>query len=200
MMDARSSRLTINGWCFAEKKLDSKPPPMSKHRTLAPFVVLLAAAAGLPLAHGCSDGSVECLGSAVSCDNRDLSECTEGCRVREGCVGTTVDCASLTDEPSLCVQTAGCRYLGSCDGVEGCEDVGYDECADTPGCVQVRRCGGSGVRCSALEDSLCELYPQCTRGSECTGSATACADLDSTSACYSVPGCVPADTTPSVVE
>jgi hypothetical protein len=173
---------------------------MSKHRLFTTFVVLVAAASALPLAHGCSDGSVECLGTAVACDSREISDCTAGCSVREGCVGSTVDCASLTDEPNLCVQTAGCRYLGSCDGAEGCEELGYEQCARVPGCVQVRRCGGSGVRCSDLEDSLCELYPQCSRGSECVGSARPCEDLGSTTECYSVPGCVPADTTPAVVE
>jgi len=174
---------------------------MSNHRRhFFPFIFVLSAAVGLPLAHGCGDSSVECLGAPVPCENRDLGECNAGCRIREGCTGGTVDCASLTDEPNLCVQTAGCRYLGSCDGAEGCDALDYDECADVAGCVQVRRCGGSGVRCAALEDSLCELYPQCDRGSECTGSAKACGDLDSTSACYSVPGCLPADTTPAVVE
>jgi hypothetical protein len=173
---------------------------MSKTRLLAPFVVLVAASSALLSAHGCSDSSVECLGTAVACENRDLGECVAGCRVREGCIGNTVDCASLTDEPNLCVQTAGCRYLGSCDGADGCEDLSYDECPGTAGCVQVRRCGGAGVRCSELEDSLCELYPQCARGSECIGTPTACEDLGSTGACYSVPGCVPADTTPAVVE
>lgn len=173
---------------------------MSKYRLFSPFIVLAAVSSALPLAHGCSDSSVECLGMAVACGNREISECTAGCSVREGCIGSTVDCASLTDEPNLCVQTAGCRYLGSCDGAEGCEDLGYEQCPTVAGCVQVRRCGGSGVRCSDLEDSLCELYPQCARGSECTGSARPCEELGSATECYSVPGCVLADTTPAVVE
>ena len=95
---------------------------MSKYRLLTPFIILAAVSSALPLTHGCSDSSVECLGMAVACGNREISECTAGCSVREGCIGSTVDCASLTDEPNLCVQTAGCRYLGSCDGAEGCED------------------------------------------------------------------------------
>ena len=174
---------------------------MSNRRPrFSPLVVVFCAALGVPLAHGCGDSSIECLGTPVPCSNRDLAECNAGCRVREGCIGGTVDCESLTDEPTLCVQTAGCRYLGSCTGAEGCSGLMYEVCAMTPGCVQVRRCGGAGVRCNQLEDSQCELYPQCALGEECLGSATACGDLGSTAACYDVPGCYPADTTPAVVE
>jgi hypothetical protein len=170
------------------------------HRRFSPLVILLGAASGVLLAHGCGDSSIECLGTPVACENRDLGECNAGCRVREGCIGGEVDCESLTDEPTLCVQTAGCRYLGSCDGNEGCSELSYQACADAAGCVQVRRCGGEGVACDRLEESQCELYPQCVRGQECTGSATRCGDLESTAACLDVPGCLPADTTPAVVD
>jgi hypothetical protein len=168
---------------------------MTKHC----FRLLFLAAAGLPLAHGCSDSSLECLGSAVACSSRDLSECNHGCHVRSGCVGNTaITCESLTDKPDLCLQR-GCRYVGSCDGAEGCGQLKYDACGMTAGCMQVRRCIGDDVPCSDLEESQCELYSQCTRGSECIGSATDCSDLDSSSACLAVPGCYPADTKPSVV-
>jgi hypothetical protein len=163
------------------------------------FRLFFLAAAGLPLAHGCSDSSLECLGSAVACDNRDANECNHGCQLRTGCVGDAViTCDSLTDNPNLCLQT-GCRYVGSCDGADGCQDLKYEECGMTQGCMQVRRCIGAGVRCGTLEESQCELYSQCTRGSECIGTATKCSDLDSSSACLDVPGCYPADTKPSVV-
>jgi hypothetical protein len=163
------------------------------------FRLLFLAAAGLPLAHGCSDSSLECLGSAVACANRDASECNHGCQLRTGCVGDLiVSCESLADNPPLCLQI-GCRYVGSCDGAEGCADLKYDQCGMTVGCMQVRRCIGEGVRCDSLEDSQCELYSQCTLGSECLGSATKCSDLDSASACLDVPGCYAADTKPSVV-
>lgn len=169
----------------------------SRHRFvlgLLPIGVLLA------LAHGCGDSSFECLGTPVACSNRDIADCNAGCRVFEGCVGGRVDCASLTDEPELCVQTAGCMYLGSCDGRAGCSNLDYDTCGTTSGCVQVRRCGGAGVACSNLEDDLCELYPQCARGQECRGSALACGELESSAACNDVPGCLPADTEPAVVD
>jgi len=164
------------------------------------FRFLFLAAAGLPLAHGCGDSSLECLGSAVACANRDASECNHGCQLRTGCVGDlTVSCESLTDNPNLCLQTTGCRYVGSCDGAGDCQNLKYEQCGMTEGCVQVRRCIGSGVRCEDLEQSQCELYSQCALGNECLGSATQCSDLDSSSACLGVPGCYPADTKPSVV-
>jgi len=163
------------------------------------FRLLFLAAAGLPLAHGCSDSSLECLGTAVACSNREPSECSHGCQLRTGCVGELiVSCDSLTDNPELCLQT-GCRYVGTCDGADGCESLGYGACATREDCKQVRRCIGDGVRCNSLDESQCELYSQCTLGNECLGSATQCNDLDSSSACLDVPGCFPADTTPSVV-
>jgi hypothetical protein len=160
---------------------------------------LFLGALALPLAHGCSDSPLQCLGSPVACGNRDLSQCTAGCSVREGCFGDVVTCESLTENPTLCLQL-GCRYGGSCEGGPGCADTNYDLCATTAGCVQVAQCFGDDVRCSRLEDSQCELYPQCSLGRECVGDATPCGDLGSTSACLDVPGCLPADTTPSVVD
>ena len=158
------------------------------------------AAAALPLAHGCSDDSIECLGSAVSCDLRDASECDHGCRLNEGCFGDSpVTCDSLTDEPNLCLQTPGCRYVGTCEGAANCPPLNFEVCAITEGCQQVRRCSGEGVTCDRLEDSQCELYAQCELGSRCEGSATSCGELDSSKSCLDVPGCYPADTTPSVV-
>lgn len=187
--------------CIAAKSRIASELPMTTPRLR--YSLLLALVPGallLSIAHGCSDSSFECLGTPVACEDRDLSECIAGCRVFEGCVGGTVDCASLTDEPTLCVQTAGCRYLGSCDGPPGCSELSYDNCPSMEGCTQVRRCGGDGVQCGQLEDDLCELYPQCERGQECRGSATACGELESSSACLDVPGCLPADTTPAVIE
>jgi hypothetical protein len=164
------------------------------------FRFLFLALAGLPLAHGCSDSSIECLGTAVACSNRDTGECNHGCRLRTGCVGDLiVSCESLTDNPNLCLQTSGCRYVGSCDGAEGCRDLDYAACPMMEGCMQVRRCIGDGVRCNSLDESQCELYSQCTLGNECLGSATQCDELDSSSACLDVPGCFTADTKPSVV-
>jgi hypothetical protein len=158
------------------------------------------AALAMPLAHGCGDSSLECLGTPVACENRELAQCTDGCSVRSGCVGTEVTCDSLTDRPMLCVQTGGCRYLGSCTGRAGCENVEYEACGETPGCNQVARCAGEGVSCTDLESSQCELHPQCRLGEECSGSADACDELGSSSECSSVPGCFPADTSPSVVD
>jgi hypothetical protein len=158
------------------------------------------AALAVPLAHGCGDSSLECLGTPVACENREIAQCTDGCEVVSGCVGGEITCDSLTDRPQLCVQTADCRYLGSCTGRAGCENVGYDDCALTPGCTQVTRCAGSGVSCEDLEDSQCELHPQCRLGDECRGSADDCSELGSSAACSSVPGCFPADTRPAIVD
>lgn len=160
------------------------------------FLAVLA----LPLAHGCGESSLECLGTPVACENRELAQCTDGCSVNSGCVGTEVTCESLTDRPTLCVQTGGCRYLGSCTGRVGCENVEYEACGMTPGCQQVARCAGDGVQCGDLEDSQCELHPQCRLGEECRGTADACDSLGSSSECSAVPGCFPADTQPSVVD
>jgi hypothetical protein len=170
---------------------------MTKHC----FRILFLALAALPLAQaGCGDGSVECLGTAVACSNRDASECKHGCELRSGCVGDVpVTCDSLTDNPNVCVQTKGCRYVGTCDGAANCKNLKYDECGMTEGCMQVRRCIGDDFDCNRLEDSQCELYPQCKLGQQCVGSATSCGDLDSQNACIEVPGCYAADTKPSVV-
>jgi hypothetical protein len=163
--------------------------------------ILFLALAALPLAQaGCGDSSIECLGTAVACSNRDPGECKHGCELRSGCVGDVpVTCDSLTDEPNICVQTKGCRYVGTCDGAANCKQLTYAECGMTEGCMQVRRCIGDDFDCNRLEDSQCELYSQCKLGSQCVGSATQCNDLDSQSACIAVPGCYPADTKPSVV-
>jgi hypothetical protein len=163
--------------------------------------LLFFAAAAWPLVHGCSDSSIECLGTPVACDHRDLGECNGGgCEVHAGCLGESVTCDSLTDRPNLCLQTGDCRYVGSCAGEAGCSQVAFDVCADTPGCVQVRRCYGGSVTCGSLADSQCELYPQCQLGQECRGSATDCGDLDSRVSCLQAPGCFSADTEPSVVD
>jgi hypothetical protein len=162
--------------------------------------LLFLAAMALPLAHGCGDGSIECLGTPVACENRDIAACTDGCHVFSGCVGGTITCESLTDRPQICLQTDGCRYLGSCDGREGCSAVDFDTCAETPGCQQVRRCAGGSVACADLDDSQCELYPQCRLGEACQGTADSCHDLGSRSECSAVPGCFPDDTEPSVVK
>jgi hypothetical protein len=162
--------------------------------------LLFFAAAALPIVHGCSDSSIACLGTPVACENRDLNACNGGCEVISGCLGDVVSCESLTDRPTLCVQTGDCRYVGSCEGAEGCEAFTFDACATAPGCVQVRRCFGTEVSCSSLEDSQCELHPQCSLGRECGGSASSCSDLDSTAACLDSPGCFSADTEPSVVD
>ena len=168
---------------------------MTKH---AIRLVFLAAAA-LSLIHGYSDGSLECLGTAVACSDRDVNTCDHGCRLERGCLGEQpITCESLTDNYDLCLQT-GCRYVGSCDGAAGCTQLTFDVCGTTPGCVQVRRCFGGSVSCGSLDDSQCELYEQCVLGSRCTGSADSCGDLDSTSACLDVPGCYAADTKPAVV-
>lgn len=157
------------------------------------------AALAVPLAHGCGDSSLECLGTPVRCENREIAQCTQGCRVFSGCVGDTVTCESLTDRPTLCVQTGDCRYVGSCRGRDGCENVDYETCGETPGCEQVARCSGGTISCASLEESQCELHPQCRLGQECRGDADACDELVSSSECSAVPGCFPADTTPSVV-
>lgn len=162
--------------------------------------LLFLASIALPLAHGCSDDSLACLGTPVICENRELAACTDGCRVYSGCVGASVTCESLTDRPELCLQTADCRYVGSCEGRDGCENVDFDTCGETPGCIQVRRCFGGSVSCEDLEASQCELYPECRLGEECRGEPDDCSDLGSGSACSAVPGCYPADTRPAVVD
>jgi len=161
--------------------------------------LLFLGAIALPFAHGCSDSPVVCLGTSVACANRDLSECNAGCQVAQGCFGDDVTCDSLTDDPMLCLQT-GCRYIGTCEGEAGCATLSFETCGTTAGCVQVRRCYGSNVRCASLEESQCELYPECALGSRCQGSAASCDEVSTTSACLDVPGCFPADTTPSVVD
>ena len=162
--------------------------------------LLFLAALAVPLAHGCGDSSFECLGQPVACENREISQCTNGCRVFSGCSGDTVTCESLTDRPMLCVQTGDCRYVGSCQGRPGCENVDYDACAETPGCEQVARCTGSSVTCESLEDSQCELHPQCRLGETCQGEADSCAEVKSSGACTAVPGCFPADTDPAILD
>jgi hypothetical protein len=162
--------------------------------------LLFVAAAALPLVHGCSDSSLQCLGTAVACADRELDDCSHGCEVHSGCYGEApVTCDSLTDNPTLCLQTPGCRYVGSCDGAEGCSQKSYDDCATAPGCQQVRRCYGDGTTCDKLEQSQCDLYSQCEFGSQCSGKAIACADLDSEVSCNDVPGCFPANTKAAVV-
>jgi hypothetical protein len=160
--------------------------------------LLLLAAGATAITHGCGDGSIECLGTPVACENRDLAECNGGCSVYEGCLGGVVSCESLTDNRDLCIQTGDCRYVGSCEGVEGCDTTPFEACATAPGCVQVRRCYGTDLTCANLDDSQCELYAQCELGEECRGSAADCGDLDSNAACLDAPGCFPADVTPSV--
>jgi hypothetical protein len=162
--------------------------------------LLFLAALAAPLAHGCGDSSFECLGQPVACENREIAQCTHGCSVFEGCVGGAVTCESLTDRPELCVQTGPCRYVGSCQGRAGCENVDYQECGETPGCEQVARCTGGSVSCGSLEDSQCELHPQCRLGEACQGDADSCDEVRSSGACASVPGCFPADTEPSVID
>lgn len=161
--------------------------------------LLFLAATALPLAHGCGDSSLECLGTPVACENRELGACTDGCSVFSGCIGGTLTCDSLTDRPELCVQTEGCRYVGTCEGRAGCENVTFDVCGETPGCVEVRRCFGGSVECGDMEESQCELYPECHLGQECRGTADDCGDLGSGAQCSRVPGCFVADTEPSVV-
>jgi hypothetical protein len=160
------------------------------------------AATAVAVVHGCSDSSFECLGSPVSCENREIDQCNSGCRVFTGCVGVdSITCESLTDRPMLCVQTPGCEYLGSCIGRAGCENVEYDACGETPGCQQVARCGGDdAIECDSLEESQCELHPQCRLGQRCEGDADDCGSLDSSSECSAAPGCFPADTKPSVID
>lgn len=167
-------------------------------KTFVTMIVLALAA--VPLVHGCGDSSIECLGTPVACENRELAACNGGCRVHEGCLGGTITCDSLTDVPNICLQTPGCRYVGSCEGAEGCEDNDFDSCGTAPGCVQVRRCFGGSLTCAGLDRDLCELYPECRLGEECRGSAASCADLASTAVCQDVPGCFVADTEPSVVD
>lgn len=162
--------------------------------------LLLLAVAAAPLAHGCGDSSLECLGTPVACENRTLDDCNGGCRTYEGCLGGTISCESLTNVPNVCVQTQGCRYVGSCEGGDGCEELGFEACGTAPGCQQVRRCIGGTLSCADLEDDLCELYPECQLGRECRGSAAACNDLASSAECLEVPGCFAADTEPSVVD
>jgi hypothetical protein len=162
--------------------------------------LLFLAASAVPLAHGCSDSSLECLGSPVACENREVDQCTNGCRIFSGCVGSTVTCESLTDRPQLCVQTGDCRYVGSCEGRAGCENVDYDTCGETPGCQQVARCIGGSVTCESLDESQCELHSQCRLGEQCQGDADDCTGIGSLSECSAVPGCFPADTRPTVVD
>jgi hypothetical protein len=160
---------------------------------------LFLAALVLLVSHACSDSPTTCLGTPVPCADREVSDCNAGCTLESGCYGDPITCDSLTATPTLCVQTPGCRYVGSCDGVEGCKNVAYDQCAMTSGCQQVRRCYGDGTTCGTLDASQCELYPQCTRGQQCVGKATRCSEL-AVSSCLEVPGCLPADTTPAVVK
>jgi hypothetical protein len=162
--------------------------------------LLFLAASAVTLIHGCGESSLECLGTPVACENRGVAECTDGCSVFSGCVGDTVTCESLTDRPMLCVQTGDCRYVGSCQGRAGCENVEYELCGETPGCEQVARCSGGSVSCESLDDSQCELHPQCLLGQQCRGNADSCRELDSSSECSAVPGCFLADTEPSVVD
>jgi hypothetical protein len=159
------------------------------------------AAAAFSLIHGCSDGSLECLGNAVACGDRDVDTCNHGCEVESGCLGDSeITCDSLTNNPDLCLQTPGCRYVGSCDGGPGCNQIAdFAQCGTTPGCTQVRRCFGGSISCDSLDDSQCELYSQCVLGSRCVGSADSCGNLESAGSCLDVPGCYSADTKPSVV-
>jgi hypothetical protein len=161
--------------------------------------LLLLAVAAVPLAHGCGDSSIECLGSPVACENREVADCNAGCGAFEGCLGGSISCDSLTADPILCLQT-GCRYVGTCEGREGCGSIEFESCADTPGCEEVRRCYGTTVTCASLGDDQCELYPQCRLGQECRGTAAPCNDLSSPRSCLEVPGCFPADTEPSVTD
>jgi hypothetical protein len=160
----------------------------------------LLAALAVPLANGCGENSLECLGTPVACENREIGQCTDGCSVFSGCVGGEITCESLTDRPTLCVQTGTCRYLGSCTGRAGCENVDYEACGETPGCVQVARCSGDTVECGDMEDSQCELHPQCRLGQECRGNADSCGELGSSSECSAVPGCFPADTEAAIID
>jgi hypothetical protein len=162
--------------------------------------LLFLGALALPLAYSCGDSPLECLGAAVACGDRDLVDCNAGCELSEGCFGNDITCDSLTSNPTLCLQTNGCRYVGTCEGPAGCEERSYSDCVNGPGCLQVERCYGGSVSCNSLEDSQCELYAECALSQRCQGSATTCNELDSTSACIDVPGCYPADTTPSVVD
>jgi hypothetical protein len=162
--------------------------------------LLFLALAAVPLAHGCGDSSIECLGTPVACQNRELADCNAGCRSYQGCLGGTITCDLLTSDSTLCRQTGDCRFVGSCEGAEGCGSIDFDVCTDTPGCVEVRRCSGTSVTCASLGDDQCELYPQCRLDAECRGSAAPCNDLASRTACSDVPGCFPADTEPSVVD
>ncbi|HTV22227.1 MAG TPA: hypothetical protein VMG12_26245 [Polyangiaceae bacterium] len=162
--------------------------------------LLFLAALAAPFAHGCGDSSLECLGEPVACEAREIGQCSHGCKVFTGCVGPEVTCESLTDRPMLCVQTGDCRYVGSCQGRPGCDNLDYDACGETPGCEQVARCSGTSVTCASLEDSQCELHPQCRLGEQCQGDADSCDSLDSSGECSSVPGCFPADTKPVVID
>lgn len=150
---------------------------------------------------GCADGTEQCLGSALSCENRAPAQCTDGCGMVEDCLGGPVTCDSLTDDGlQLCNQTPGCTWVGQCGGASGCGDRSYDSCEEQEGCIKVRRCYGEGTTCEGTESSQCELYPQCALGSVCSGEALECEDLGSTSQCNSVPGCYAADTTPAILE
>jgi hypothetical protein len=98
------------------------------------------------------------------------------------------------------VQTGDCRYVGSCQGRAGCENVDYDDCGTVPGCEQVARCAGGSITCASLEDSQCELHPQCRLGEQCRGDADSCGEVKSSGGCSAVPGCFPADTDPAIVD
>ncbi len=167
------------------------------HKTFPSFTLLAALFSLL----GCASGEELCLGDAVACELRTADQCDSGCSLTRGCVGGAISCESLTDEgPQLCNQTSGCTWSGLCEGVEGCRQRSYDECEAMEGCNQVRFCFGDGTRCEALEDSQCGLYPQCGNESVCQGAAMACEDIGSRPQCARVPGCFPAETTPSVVD
>lgn len=171
---------------------------LSMIKTFASATLLVSL---LLLISGCADGSEQCLGSAVSCEERAPAQCTDGCAPVDGCHGGAVSCESLTDDGlTLCNQTSGCRWVGQCDGVAGCGDRDYETCEDQVGCTKVRRCFGDGTTCEGTERTQCELYPQCTLGASCLGEALQCEDLGSTAQCNSVPGCFAADTSPAILD
>lgn len=155
----------------------------------------------LLLASACADGSEQCLGSAVACTERAPASCTDGCAMFQGCNGGAVTCDSITDDGQiLCNQTAGCTWVGQCQGVDGCSERSFSECEDQVGCQEVRRCFGEGTRCEGMADSQCELYPQCAISSVCGGNAIQCDNLGSTAQCNTVPGCFAADTSPAILD